>query len=69
VFDGTIRDCLRGGARTPDDVTERCGAGSRCGGCRPSIEAIVDRFVDGEIGRREAAGDDASSVEPGSVAA
>ena len=45
VFDGTVRECVRQGARTPEDVTARCGAGSRCGGCRSSIETIVCREV------------------------
>jgi bacterioferritin-associated ferredoxin len=42
VFDRTIRECVRGGARTADDVSDECGAGTGCGGCRESIEAIVD---------------------------
>ena len=42
VFDRTIRQCVRDGAATPAAVTAACGAGSRCGGCRSSIEAIVD---------------------------
>jgi bacterioferritin-associated ferredoxin len=42
VFDRTIRECVRSGAKTPDAVTERCGAGGGCGGCRDSIAAIVD---------------------------
>ncbi|MDP1820212.1 MAG: (2Fe-2S)-binding protein [Acidimicrobiales bacterium] len=29
------------GARCPDLIAERCGAGSRCGGCRPTIEALL----------------------------
>jgi len=43
VFDRTIRQCVRDGAASPAAVTAACGAGSRCGGCRASIEAIVDR--------------------------
>ncbi len=46
VFDRTIRQCVREGAVTPDDVIAACGAGSRCGGCRASIEAIVEREAD-----------------------
>ena len=53
VFDRTIRQCVRDGAATPAAVTAACGAGSRCGGCRASIEAIVDR---------ESASDDAAST-------
>jgi bacterioferritin-associated ferredoxin len=47
VFDGVIRECVRGGARSPEDVAERCGAGSQCGGCRESIETIVERESSG----------------------
>jgi bacterioferritin-associated ferredoxin len=43
VFDGEIRECVRTGARSVDDVSDRCGAGSACGGCRDSIETIVER--------------------------
>ena len=43
VFDATVRECVRQGARTPEDVADQCGAGSGCGGCRQSIEAIVSR--------------------------
>ena len=27
---------------TVDEVTARCGAGSRCGGCRETIQALID---------------------------
>lgn len=43
VFDATVRECVRQGARTPEDVADQCGAGSGCGGCRQSIEAILSR--------------------------
>jgi len=43
VFDRTIRQCVRDGAASQAAVTAACGAGSRCGGCRASIEQIVDR--------------------------
>jgi bacterioferritin-associated ferredoxin len=43
VFDATVRECVRQGARTPEDVGDQCGAGTGCGGCRQSIEAIVRR--------------------------
>jgi bacterioferritin-associated ferredoxin len=41
VFDNAVRECVRTGARSAADVGARCGAGTRCGGCRPSIESIV----------------------------
>jgi bacterioferritin-associated ferredoxin len=43
IFDGAIRDCVRTGARSAADVSERCGAGTGCGGCRSTIAAIVER--------------------------
>jgi bacterioferritin-associated ferredoxin len=42
VFDKSIRECVRSGAaRTADEVGEVCGAGTGCGGCRDTIEDIV----------------------------
>jgi bacterioferritin-associated ferredoxin len=42
VFERSIRECVRAGARTVDEVSERCGAGTGCGGCHETIEAIVE---------------------------
>lgn len=55
VFDRTIRQCVRDGAASQAAVTAACGAGSRCGGCRASIEAIVDREIDDEASTKECA--------------
>jgi bacterioferritin-associated ferredoxin len=41
VCDRTIRDCLDRGARSIEDVGRACGAGTVCGGCRPTIGALV----------------------------
>ena len=38
-----IRDALREGAETADDVGARCGAGTGCGGCRALVEKLVER--------------------------
>jgi bacterioferritin-associated ferredoxin len=43
VFDKSIRECVRSGAVTADEVGDMCGAGTGCGGCRDSIEEIVER--------------------------
>jgi bacterioferritin-associated ferredoxin len=43
VFDGEIRECVQRGARSCDEVADRCGAGSACGGCRDSIESLLKR--------------------------
>ena len=42
VNDRTIRKLLRDAEVTIDDVIARCGAGGRCGGCRDSIEQLLD---------------------------
>lgn len=46
VCDGKIRECVRAGARSVDDVGDSCGAGTRCGGCVPAIESILVREVE-----------------------
>ncbi len=42
VNDRTIRKLLRDAEVTIDDVIASCGAGGRCGGCRDSIEQLLD---------------------------
>ena len=42
VTDRTIRAAIASGARTIDDVAERCGAGARCGGCWPVLAELLD---------------------------
>ena len=41
VNDRGIRAAIVEGALCADEVAERCGAGARCGGCRPTIEALL----------------------------
>jgi bacterioferritin-associated ferredoxin len=41
VNDRAIRAEIEAGALQLDDLAERCGAGSRCGSCRPVLEAIL----------------------------
>ena len=41
VSDRTIRACIRDGAETVAAVGERCGAGTNCGGCRPTIKELI----------------------------
>ncbi len=36
-----IRTEVRLGAETVEVVSMRCAAASRCGGCRPAVEAVV----------------------------
>lgn len=41
VSDRTIREAVRSGARSLGEVTARCGAAGRCGGCRPLVDLVV----------------------------
>jgi bacterioferritin-associated ferredoxin len=41
VSDRVIRAEVDRGAVTADEVAERCGAGARCGSCRPTIGALL----------------------------
>lgn len=36
-----IRTEVRLGAEDVDTVATRCGAGSRCGGCRPGVSDLI----------------------------
>jgi bacterioferritin-associated ferredoxin len=41
VSDRRVRDAVDRGACNIDDVGEHCGAGTRCGSCRPTIEVLL----------------------------
>ena len=41
VNDRAIRAEIEAGALDAEALAERCGAGSRCGSCRPELEAIL----------------------------
>jgi bacterioferritin-associated ferredoxin len=41
VSDRRIRREARRGVGCPDELAERCGAGSDCGGCVPLIEDLM----------------------------
>ena len=42
INDRLIEAVAGGQPVTVDDVIERCGAGARCGGCRESIQQVLD---------------------------
>jgi bacterioferritin-associated ferredoxin len=42
VSERTIREAVQDGAHTRRQVTRACRAGGACGGCRPTIRAIID---------------------------
>jgi len=41
VNHATVLDTIEDGARCADEVAARCGAGSVCGGCRPTVESFL----------------------------
>jgi bacterioferritin-associated ferredoxin len=41
INDKAIVAEILSGALDADALAERCGAGSRCGGCRPMVEALL----------------------------
>jgi bacterioferritin-associated ferredoxin len=41
VCDRTIRECVERGARSVEEVGRACQAGTGCGGCQPTIRALV----------------------------
>ena len=40
--DVAISDIIDAGERSVDAIVAACGAGGRCGGCRPVIEELVE---------------------------
>lgn len=45
VTDRTIRTTIRNGASTVAEVGRQCGAGTRCGGCWPTLDELLDRYA------------------------
>jgi bacterioferritin-associated ferredoxin len=41
ITDRTVDAAIASGAESVRDVAERCGAGSRCGGCWPELERLL----------------------------
>ncbi len=41
VTDRTVDAAIASGATCIEDVADRCGAGSRCGGCWPELERLL----------------------------
>jgi bacterioferritin-associated ferredoxin len=46
VNDELISELARRNETTVDDIVAGCGAGGRCGGCRQTIEWLLDRARD-----------------------
>lgn len=49
VTDSAILQAIAGGARTIEELSRQCLAGSRCGGCWPALDELLER-VDALIG-------------------
>ena len=45
VRERTVRAAIASGASTIDEVGRRCGAGTVCGGCHETVEALLDEAV------------------------
>jgi bacterioferritin-associated ferredoxin len=45
VSDKVIKQQIATGAATVDEISDRCGAGARCGSCRPTIVALLSTRV------------------------
>ena len=43
--DAAIADVARTNKPSVDAVVAACGAGSKCGGCRPLIEEVLDKAL------------------------
>lgn len=45
VNEATIRATILAGARQPEELARRCGAGERCGGCLPALLELLDEVA------------------------
>jgi len=51
VTEQEVLATIRAGARTVDEVGERCDAGTGCGSCRGGIELLIQQVVRQEVRR------------------
>ena len=54
VTDRTVQAAIASGARTIEQVAERCGAGGRCGGCWPVLTELLEASAANDDARRAA---------------
>ncbi len=54
VTDRTVDAAIASGAAVVDEVTQRCGAGGRCGGCWPELQRRLDAAAEQHVGIRQA---------------
>lgn len=50
VTDRVIRNAVRNGARTRNEVVSACAAKMSCGGCAPAIDEIIETEAQRENG-------------------
>ena len=48
VTDRAIRQAVRNGARTRNDVVSACAANMSCGGCTPAVDKIIEAEAERE---------------------
>lgn len=53
VSDRTVATAIAAGATTVDEISARCGAGGRCGGCWPELDRLLETHVEVRPGRYE----------------
>ena len=53
VSERTITASIVAGARTIAEITERCGAGGKCGGCHTALEELLDQLAAPHPGRAD----------------
>jgi NAD(P)H-nitrite reductase large subunit len=46
VTDRAVIGAITEGATTVEEVTSRCAAASRCGGCSPELERLLAQHLD-----------------------
>lgn len=51
LTDRTVRAAIASGARTIEDISQRCGAGVRCGGCWPVLRELLDEHHPADQGQ------------------
>jgi bacterioferritin-associated ferredoxin len=54
VSDRKVRSTIDEGARTLEELGERCGAGTICGGCLDELRAQLEeaKVIPADVGRR-----------------
>jgi len=56
ITDRQIRAAVRAGAVSRREVSRSCAAASRCGGCGPAVDAIIESERDTDAGLEAFAG-------------